>query len=698
MRGHCVARLIVASIFFITMLTLMNGCGGSRSGNTNDPTLTEAGGEGLAPQPTGGTSLAEALAELEALSRPDGVDPWLWQELTTKLAKVLASRSVSEILQHPPDGDHNCVTDLALVGGGEGSYSLEWTYVNCGDYNLDGLVSIHDITAIGQYYLSATGDPDWAEAQRADGNGDGMVTINDITPIGQNYLAYLASYNIYGCNSPGGTWDQLGAAAFDTATGDTQLSFSYVVGSHDYGYYQVVPADGTDVEGTASELLRANLKPTAVLSADKTSSYLPFIINFDASASTDLDGGIVQYEFDFDGDNVADSAGGSPLAAHTYQLLGLNRAQLRVTDVDGAQDTAVLHITLPSEWPMFGMDPQQQRRSPYVGAQTNNVKWSCPVTDYVLTGPVIAADGTVYVANTDHELYAINPDGSLRWSYDTGSIMTSPAIGADGTLYCGTLDPYNELLALNPDGSFKAWYPLGDVVRDSPTVGPDGIVYAGSDYGLLLAIDPDGDQDWSYNTYGSGVSSSPALGPDGTVYFGTYDEKLYAINPGGSTKWCYPTPSYAINSLAISDDGTIYAACHWKLHAIDPDGSLKWSYDAGGDIFASPAIGAEGTIYVASGADKLHAINPDGSPKWSYTVGSSIHVMRSSPAIGADGTIYVGSNDHKLQAINPDGTLKWSYTVGGDWLPMYSSPAIGADGTVYVGSGSGKLYAFGPSP
>jgi len=55
-------------------------------------------------------------------------------------------------------------------------------------------------------------------------------------------------------------------------------------------------------------------------------------------------------------------------------------------------------------------------------------------------GPIfssaVAGLGMVYIASTDGYLYALNPDGGLRWRYKTGNAITSsPTIGADGTVY-----------------------------------------------------------------------------------------------------------------------------------------------------------------------------------------------------------------------------------------------------------------------
>ncbi len=40
-----------------------------------------------------------------------------------------------------------------------------------------------------------------------------------------------------------------------------------------------------------------------------------------------------------------------------------------------------------------------------------------------------------------NRVYAINPDGSLKWRYTTGDwVISSPAIASDGTLYIGSDD------------------------------------------------------------------------------------------------------------------------------------------------------------------------------------------------------------------------------------------------------------------
>jgi outer membrane protein assembly factor BamB len=112
---------------------------------------------------------------------------------------------------------------------------------------------------------------------------------------------------------------------------------------------------------------------------------------------------------------------------------------------------------------------------------------------YLRSSPAIATDGTVYIGTDYHYLFAINPDGTQRWSCFitfSSKIRSSPAIGADGIIYVGCDD--NKLYAVNPDGSVKWSYDTGGKIESSPAIGIDGTVYVGSGDGKLYAIgEPD---------------------------------------------------------------------------------------------------------------------------------------------------------------------------------------------------------------
>lgn len=316
--------------------------------------------------------------------------------------------------------------------------------------------------------------------------------------------------------------------------------------------------------------------------------------------------------------------------------------------------------------------------------QPGTLKWSFMTGGRVSSSPAIGPDGTVYMGSGDNKLYALNPDGTKKWSI-SGGIISCFVIGADGTVF-GTsptagISPTN-VYALNPDGTLK-WSVYGIRGRP-PAIGSDGTLYVGGTNFILTALNPDGTEKLSF-TSNDKIYTSPVIGHDGTVYVGT-SFSLKALNPDGKEKWSFKIDGFIRSSPAIGSDGTIYAG-PWdnKLYAINPDGTEKWSFTTNDWINTSPVIGPDGTIYVGSQDFKLYALNPDGTKKWSFVTGSQI---TSSPAIGSDSTVYLGSYDGKVYALNPDGTEKWSFETGG---PIASCPAIGTDGTLYIGSSDGML-------
>ena len=150
---------------------------------------------------------------------------------------------------------------------------------------------------------------------------------------------------------------------------------------------------------------------------------------------------------------------------------------------------------------MRSFDVRHTGRSPHTGSQTNNKKWEFDMGGRVSgSSAAIGADETIYVGCDDNKFYAINPDGSEKWEFDTGDwINSSSAIDADGTIYIGSNS--GKLYALNPDGSRKWDFPTGGWVTSSPAIGSDGTIYIGSNDCNLYAINPaDGSEKWRFDT------------------------------------------------------------------------------------------------------------------------------------------------------------------------------------------------------
>ena len=365
---------------------------------------------------------------------------------------------------------------------------------------------------------------------------------------------------------------------------------------------------------------------------------------------------------------------------------------------------------IDSPWPMQCHDLHHTSRSPYCTSHIDGLeKWRRRgIRDGfggANGGPVIDNEGMIYYGDQDDYIYAVYPNGTMKWAYKTYMwILSAPALAEDGTLYVTSWD--KRLYALNSTTGKLKWKlgALGGIISGSPAIGLDGAIYFGtvrdSNKGDIIAVNPNGTIKWHYET-GNRIYSDPAIGDDGTIYIGSDDSYLYAMNPNGTLKWSYKTGHHIKAPPSIADDGTIYIPSYDDyLYAINPNGTLRWKCPGVGAA-TNPAIGEDGTIYL-SHYDTFHAIYPDGNLKWTYELGSSRHIDASSCAISADGTIYVGVNigsgaGGEILALNPDGTKRWKKKLSDD--SCESSPCIGEDGTVYIGSefkGGGYLHAFGP--
>ena len=76
----------------------------------------------------------------------------------------------------------------------------------------------------------------------------------------------------------------------------------------------------------------------------------------------------------------------------------------------------------------------------------------------IASSPVIDSEGIIYVGSNDRNLYAIDGNGSLKWSFYTdGPIRTAPAIDNNRTIYVisDLNGGYSRLSAIYPNGSFK---------------------------------------------------------------------------------------------------------------------------------------------------------------------------------------------------------------------------------------------------
>jgi serine protease len=206
--------------------------------------------------------------------------------------------------------------------------------------------------------LAATAE-DLGSAGRDNSYGWGLVQAADAVAYlgggggGDENTAPTASFT-YSCTDLSCSFDGTGSSDAD---GDP-LSYSWTFGdggsasgstaSHTYandGSYTVTltVSDGTDT-GTDSQTVTvsASTEENQAPTASFTSSCTDLGCSFDGSGSSDSDGSIASYAWDFGDGNTASGS----TASHTYAAGGTYTVTLTVTDDDGATDSASQSVTV----------------------------------------------------------------------------------------------------------------------------------------------------------------------------------------------------------------------------------------------------------------------------------------------------------------------------------------------------------------
>jgi hypothetical protein len=280
-------------------------------------------------------------------------------------------------------------------------------------------------------------------------------------------------------------------------------------------------------------------------------------------------------------------------------------------------------------------------------------------------------------------------NSKVKWRFRQNGPYSQvrPVIGPDGTIY--SVDVYAHLYALTPDGGLK-W-----VVRGAPAkgvaVGLDGTIYTASE-AAVKAYNPDGSEKWTYpmNPYAFNVPGI-AVGPDGNIYSVAVEGiGAFSLTPQGTLRWSKPEPYDAqapipYNEIVFGLNGStnqmyFYQNSHLKAYKLD--GTLAFTIKSD---FGQPAVGPDGKIHTAFGA--YSPIN--GTLSWVFASQYPYNTT-SAPDVGSDNIHYEIQNTIELFALTSTGTQKWHMTLNG----VFGDPVVDPQNTQII-AGS-KQFLFDP--
>ena len=298
--------------------------------------------------------------------------------------------------------------------------------------------------------------------------------------------------------------------------------------------------------------------------------------------------------------------------------------------------------------------------APVADWQSTKIVCYVPESTRLATVPVQMLNGSGLPSNTlNLAVTARQTDGRVNWRFRQNGpySLVRPAIAPDGTIY--SVDAFAHLYALTPDGGLK-WLVRGAGSK-GVAVNTDGTIYVASE-SLINAYNPDGSVKWSFVQNPRALTCiGVSVGPDGNIYsVGTQGMGVFSLTPEGNLRWTNPEPyrrpivDYA--EIVFGPNGTkqqLYFSANAHMRGVGLDGSSAFTVTRG-----QPAVAPDGSVH-----NTFTSYAPSGSINWNFVSGYPVNVT-SPPDIGSDGIHYFVQNTVELFALNPDGSQRWHRTLG----------------------------------
>ncbi|MGD8587508.1 MAG: PKD domain-containing protein [Chromatiales bacterium] len=555
-----------------------------------------------------------------------------------------------------PNGPYTGVVGVNVMFDGTGSTDPDGTIVS---YDWDfgdggtgtGASPQYAYAADGTYTVSLTvtddaGDSDTAtttasidpanQAPTADPNGPYNGTVD--IPL---------SFDGSGSNDPDGSivaydWDfgdgSTGSGVSPTHTYSADRDFTVSLTVTD-------DAGATDTATTIATIALGNQPPVS----DPNGPYSGTVgvaVSFDGSGSSDPDGSIVAYDWDFGDGNTG--SGVSP--SHSYAAAGTYNVTLTVTDDAGATDSAMTTAAIGDA----PQDPIADPNGPYTG----------------IVGEAVSFDGSG----------SFDPDGGTiaQYDWDFGDGNTGTGVSPTHS-YAAAASYTVSLTVVDDEGavSAPATTTANIDVNQAPTADPNGpysgVVGVNVMFDGTGSTDPDGtivSYDWDFGDGGTGIGASPQ---HAYAAAGTYTVALTVTDNLGDTGTGTTTAEIVVGNLPPTADpngpysGTVGVPVTFDgSGSSDPDGSIvayEWDFgdgNTGTGVSPTHTYTADGTYTVSL------TVTDDAGDSDSASTTATIGIGNQPPVADPNGPysgqIGVALTFDGTGSTDPDGTI-----VSYDW-------------------------------
>jgi hypothetical protein len=271
---------------------------------------------------------------------------------------------------------------------------------------------------------------------------------------------------------------------------------------------------------------------------------------------------------------------------------------------------------------LFALDPSDSGRVIWRSEKTVDlgIVWA---TAYDSAGNLIIPGSGAHITKISKD------DGHIMWDI----ARAQPNTGAEGLCVFGNTI-YGWTGYINTPKKITAWdlsdghkkYSSMDLPGDgdqeiSPTIGPDGTIYALRDGGLLYALRDNGsgfDFRWAASIGGTGPTVQFGIGRDSSVY--VPDGRAIARLSNLTGQEIDRSPDLVSGTsfsprITVDIIGTLYVingeATAGMLYALTPELDIIWAEPLPYNYYSGPALGEGGALAVAGNGDILRVYNTE---------------------------------------------------------------------------------------
>jgi outer membrane protein assembly factor BamB len=278
---------------------------------------------------------------------------------------------------------------------------------------------------------------------------------------------------------------------------------------------------------------------------------------------------------------------------------------------------------------------------------------------------VVDASGNIYAVSysfNPSKLYAISPDGILRWVKElSGESSGSPTVLASGDVVVsslGTLSCFSIGGVLLWERTFDTTMLSGAVVGGSKNIFVGAAAGTSIPNARIYCVNRLGQDLWAFDLQGVEVVT-PALDTRGRVYVGDEAGTVYSIDEDGLERWRWDAPGPIHAPVTVDSYSRLFFTCENASAAsavcLATIGTFLWQSDLPNVMHRSLRFADAGRL-IAGSVDMV-CLDGSGLEIWRIDQAGSLIITTQDGILTYDGVTT------SLLALNFDGAELWRYAL-----------------------------------